>query len=193
MNRQDRNFLILCGTVAAVIISAIIFIYQGNQKVDELISAANIEQEIEQSKQIAGELIRRHEVSSGMPILKAYPDGGGYSIGYGHYGVDPDEEWTVEQAEIALIQDLDRSTDAVFELVLVPLTIGQRAALIDFVYNFDRWRFANSTLLAKLNQGDYGAVPAELQRWVYGTKDGEKVILPGLVTRREAEIELWLQ
>ena len=44
-----------------------------------------------------------------------------------------------------------------------------------------------STLLRKLNRGEYAAVPAELMKW---TRGGGKE-LPGLVRRRRAEAKLW--
>jgi len=44
-----------------------------------------------------------------------------------------------------------------------------------------------STLRRRVNQRDWGSAGQELRRWVYG---GGKV-LPGLVTRREAEVA-WL-
>ncbi|EPC3541486.1 glycoside hydrolase family protein [Aeromonas caviae] len=45
-----------------------------------------------------------------------------------------------------------------------------------------------STLRRRVNQRDWTAAGQELRRWVYG---GGKV-LPGLVTRREAEVALIL-
>jgi hypothetical protein len=40
--------------------------------------------------------------------------------------------------------------------------------------------------------GNDSAVPGQLRRWVYGTINGKKVILPGLVTRRNDEAVFWL-
>ncbi|OLL48068.1 lysozyme [Bartonella henselae] len=59
--------------------------------------------------------------------------------------------------------------------------------LLSFYYNIGILAFQNSTLLKKLNQGDYKAVPAELQKW---TKVGGKR-LQDLVHRRAAEAGLW--
>uniref|UniRef100_UPI000565A463 lysozyme n=1 Tax=Bartonella florencae TaxID=928210 RepID=UPI000565A463 len=47
--------------------------------------------------------------------------------------------------------------------------------------------FSKSTLLKKLNQGDYEAVPSELQKW---NKVGGKPFV-GLSNRRAAEAGLW--
>ncbi len=49
-------------------------------------------------------------------------------------------------------------------------------------------RLQTSTLRRRINQRDWHGAGQELRRWVYG---GGKV-LPGLVTRREAEVALLL-
>ena len=61
--------------------------------------------------------------------------------------------------------------------------ILQFDALVSFVFNVGAGAFGGSTLLRRLNQGEYKAVPAELMRWV---NSGGRP-LPGLVRRRQAE------
>jgi lysozyme len=63
------------------------------------------------------------------------------------------------------------------------------AAIADFTFNLGEPRLRSSTLRRKINAGDWSAVPAELRKWVWG--GGQK--LPGLVARREAEINLLKQ
>ena len=63
------------------------------------------------------------------------------------------------------------------------LTQYQFDALVSFVFNVGVGAFGGSTLLRRLNQGDYNAVPAELMRWV----NSGGTPLPGLVRRRRAE------
>lgn len=65
----------------------------------------------------------------------------------------------------------------------VPLTQQQFDALVSFAFNVGNGAFCDSTLLKRLNAGQYDAVPAQLNRWV---KAGGKT-LEGLVTRRAAE------
>ena len=91
---------------------------------------------------------------------------------------------TEEQAYDLLAADVANAEQAVHELVTVPLTQNQFDALVSFVFNVGRGNFENSDLLARLNQGEYEAVPDELKRWVYGS-DG--ILLQGLQTRRNAE------
>ena len=121
--------------------------------------------------------------------LEAYRDGGGvWTIGYGHTrGVKPGDVISRERAELLLDTDLAEAERIVAELVHVPLTDNQFAALVDFVFNEGAGAFAGSTLLKKLNQGAHALVPACLKSWVF---DKGKVA-PGLVKRRAAEAALW--
>lgn len=121
--------------------------------------------------------------------LEAYQDTSGvWTIGYGHaQGVRPGDRISAERAELLLQADMMAAGQAVTRLVKVPLTDHQFAALVSFVFNEGEGRFANSTLLRKLNQGGYGLVPSCLRSWIF---DNGKV-LPGLVRRRAAEAALW--
>ena len=92
---------------------------------------------------------------------------------------------TETQADEWLSADLGRVERQVSTLVKVPLTQVQLDVLVSFEFNTGG--LANSTLLRKLNAGDYGAVPIELLRWVH---DGGEVVA-GLVNRRKAEAALW--
>jgi lysozyme len=119
--------------------------------------------------------------------LTAYPDNGACSIGYGHRGVPEGTEWTRQQAEDALDDDLAGAAYAIGLQVKVDLTQGQFDALADFVFNLGSRALAESTLLRVLNFGEYGRVPDELRRW----KFANGAVSPGLVARREGEIVLW--
>ena len=70
--------------------------------------------------------------------------------------------------------------------MLVTEPEGRLAAIVDFTFNLGAGRLQTSTLRRRMNQRDWIAARQELRRWVYG---GGKV-LHGLVSRREAEIEL---
>jgi lysozyme len=114
---------------------------------------------------------------------------GTLTIGYGHTGKDvvPGMRITKEEGLRLLRKDLDKFEAAVERLVKVPLTDNQFAALVSFCYNVGERSFASSTLLRKLNAGDYDAVPQELMKWT--KSKGKK--LQGLVNRRAAEAGLW--
>ncbi|MBN9438260.1 lysozyme [Bosea sp. (in: a-proteobacteria)] len=130
--------------------------------------------------------------------LSAYKDVAGvWTIGYGSTGshVTPGLEIGREEADRLLIKDLDRFERAVDKLVKVPLSANQFAALVSFAFNVGEGKggFATSTLLKKLNAGNYDAVPSELGKWVmaYNPALKKKVRVPGLVNRRAAEAGLW--
>lgn len=121
--------------------------------------------------------------------LDAYQDPAGiWTIGYGHtHGVQYGQSITQAQADAYLLEDIREAASHVSSLVTVPLHANQVAALTSFVFNLGAANLKKSTLLRRLNEGDYTSVPSELRRWVYaGGKE-----LEGLVRRRVAEGELF--
>ena len=129
--------------------------------------------------------------------LKAYPDPGSrdgkpVTIGYGTTRINGapvalGTTITETQAEHYHLADLLKVAAAVDRLVKVPINENQRGALILFANNVGIDAFAKSTLLKKLNAGDYDAVPGQLARW--NKNDGK--VMQGLVNRRAAEAGLW--
>lgn len=115
---------------------------------------------------------------------------GVWTIGYGHTGTDvwPGLVITEKWAESLLERDLRTFEAYVSGYVKVDLTQDQFDALVSFVYNIGAEAFKNSTMLKKLNAGDYEGAAKEFPRW---NKSKGKV-LPGLVKRREAERKLFL-
>ena len=71
--------------------------------------------------------------------------------------------------------------------VTVPLNQNQFNALVSFVYNLGVYALKKSTLLKKLNAGDYDGASREFLKWTHA--GGRE--LPGLVTRRGLEKELF--
>ena len=126
--------------------------------------------------------------------LKAYHCPAGVcTIGYGHTSaagapqVVDGMTITQAQAEDILKRDIVKYEVAVMDLVKVKLTQNQFDVLVDFAYNAGVGNLKSSTMLKKVNAGDFDAVPAELMKWVKG---GGKV-LPGLVRRRQAAGAWW--
>lgn len=123
---------------------------------------------------------------------RAYRDVAGIlTIGYGHTSaagapvVREGMKITEAEAEKILMADLRKFEERVERFVKVPLTDNQFAVLVSF--DFNTGKLDKSTLLKRLNKGDYDAVPVELMKWVHA--DGKKV--KGLVNRRAAEAGLW--
>ena len=91
--------------------------------------------------------------------------------------------------------DLLRFYRAVLSLVTVPLTDGMLVALTSFAFNVGVGALKSSTLLRRLNAGNYRAAADELLRWdkAKDPKTGELRTLAGLTRRRQAERELFLR
>lgn len=125
--------------------------------------------------------------------LNSYRDTGGiWTIGVGHtsdekFAVKRGQTITKEFSRELLRHDLQEAENFVKTLVKVPLNENQYGALVSFTFNLGGGALKSSTLLKKLNAGNYKAVPFELSKWV--NDDGVK--LAGLVKRRKAEGDLW--
>lgn len=117
--------------------------------------------------------------------LKAYQDSVGvWTIGYGHTkGVSGGMEINETQADTFLREDVSWAQDAVNDNVSVPLNQCQFDSLVSFTFNLGETNLKSSTLLRKLNGGDYLGAANEFQRW---NKAGGKE-LAGLTKRRNAE------
>jgi lysozyme len=132
-------------------------------------------------------------------VAKLYNDPAGYcTIGYGHLialrrcdGTEP-PDWrdgiTRDEGTALLVDDMRLAEIAVVANTgTIVLTDGQYAALCDFIFNVGATNYRNSTLRRRILSGELRDVPLQFRRW---TKGGGQV-LPGLVARREREIELF--
>lgn len=130
--------------------------------------------------------------------LTAYPDpgtgGAPWTIGHGWTQpvdgkpVRPGMKIDQATADRLLKTGLVSYENDVLKIVKVKLTQGQFDALVSFAYNVGSRALSTSTLLKKLNAGDYAGAADEFLRW---NKAGGKV-LNGLTRRREAERALFL-
>ena len=148
--------------------------------------------------------------SKAMEIIKfyegfekyAYKDAAGlWTIGFGtliEKNVNPTlykkfveqgQEISREDAEGLLINHLKNEVEPVInKFVNVPLNENQKDSLKSFIYNVGSGNFQKSTLLKKLNSGDYNGAASEFMKWVYA--GGQK--LAGLEKRRKEEQILFL-
>ncbi len=122
--------------------------------------------------------------------LHAYKDQGGLlTIGYGSTkGVTEDMVITQDEADERLRDDLAHAEMAVLCQVKVPLTQNQFDSLVSFTYNVGAGHLHDSTLLKKLNLGDYRGASIWFMPWckIHGIEN------EGLMHRRHAEMQLFL-
>ena len=116
------------------------------------------------------------------------------SIGYGHTkGVKLGQSISAVEADKLLLQDYKEAEQEVKNLVKVPINENQLGALTSFVFNLGASRLMGSTLLRKLNSGDYIGAAREFEKWVFARDpiSGVRVVLNGLERRRKAERDLF--
>ena len=121
--------------------------------------------------------------------LRAYQDSVFiWTIGYGHTrGVKDGDTCTQDEADAWLREDLRDAEKCVERCVTAALTQHEFDALVSFAFNLGCRRLEGSTLLRKLNGGDYDGASKEFLRW---SRAGGQVVA-GLVRRREAEARLF--
>ena len=142
------------------------------------------------------ELAKRFEGFHRVPKAdprRAHPyicPAGYWTIGYGHLCDPKHPPITEAEAEVYLAHDLQTSLTATLRYCpgLIAEPEGRLSAIVDFTFNLGAGRLQTSTLRRRINQRDWVNAAHELVRWIYG---GGRV-LPGLVTRREAEARLLL-
>jgi len=115
---------------------------------------------------------------------------GVWTVCYGHTGADiiPGKRYTPAECQTMLDKDLVPFSRSVERSVKTPATEYQKAALITFSYNVGVYAFEHSSLLRKLNAGDYVGACDGLRQWIYA--GGQK--WRGLINRREVEREVCL-
>lgn len=107
--------------------------------------------------------------------------------------VDPNGTISYDEAVERFLMRLEKDYGYwVGKKVKVPLYQHEYDALACFTYNLGVGNLTNSTLLRKLNQGDYEGAAEEFLEWNKARVDGELVELAGLTRRRKAEREMFL-
>ncbi len=116
-----------------------------------------------------------------------------WTIGWGHTkGVKPGDEISREQAQILFIEDVEWAVAAVNKKVKVGLTQNQFDSLVSLVFNIGETNFAKSTLLRRLNAGNYDEAAEQFHVWNKQRQNGKLVVLKGLVRRRAQEAEVFM-
>lgn len=128
--------------------------------------------------------------------LAAYDDGVGvWTIGFGTIKypngvrVKKGDTCTLEQAKDYMRHDLIEFEHTVNSSVKVPLNQNQFDALVSLAYNIGSSAFKSSTLVKKLNTGDYQGAADQFNVWI--NAGGKR--MQGLVNRRDREKLLFLR
>lgn len=143
---------------------------------------------------------------SGIAFLKAkegfkptvYKCSSGFeTVGYGHKllpGEAFQKPLNEAEATLLLMQDVKQFERNVNKRVKVKLEQHEFDALVSFSFNLGNAAFDSSTLLKLLNQGERELAAEEFPKWKFGRdKNGQKVVVQGLLNRRLAERELFLK
>lgn len=122
---------------------------------------------------------------------QAYVDPVGIvTVCYGHTATAQlGQKFTKEQCDALLRKDLQAAEAAVQSSVKVALSQTQYDALVSFTFNVGSGNLRSSTLLRRLNAGDYCLAAREFPRW----NRAKGKVLPGLTKRRLAEQALFLE
>lgn len=133
-----------------------------------------------------------------------------WTVGYGHAlrnncgqfligSKDKDEAYRQyacleEPGACALLaNDLEIFARFVLKRIVLPVTDNQFGAMVSLCYNIGMTAFKNSTVLRRYNEGNYAEAAEAFALWIKGKdQHGRKVVLPGLVKRRLAEVTLFL-
>lgn len=126
-------------------------------------------------------------------FLQAYQDVAGvWTIGWGHTGLTHNDGTvykgrtiTREKADQLLRYDMDQTEAQVSALVRNELNDDQFAALVSF--HFNTGGLDGSTMLRRLNEGNYALAAKEFLRW--NKVDGK--VVKGLTRRRMSEKNLF--
>lgn len=106
------------------------------------------------------------------------------TIGFGTTeGVKPGDKITAPQAVIRAFNDVGKFEGAVKQCVKVPLHQYEYDAYISLSYNIGSGAFCKSTLVRKLNAGDYSGACSQILQW--DKFKGQP--LRGLTIRRQGE------
>ena len=121
--------------------------------------------------------------------FKAYHcPAGVLTIGWGHTNhhgrkFDDKARWSQTECDAEFLSDMAGFENSVRRLATVHLEPYQFDALVSFTYNCGEGALAKSTLLKKVNKGDFEGAALEFHKW---NKSKGKV-LNGLIRRRASE------
>ena len=139
------------------------------------------------------EFLRAWEgLPGGRPALSAYRDAVGVlTIGFGHTnGVTDGQTITPEEADALLVDDVDEAWHGIDPFIKQTLAEHEMSAITSLCMNVGVAAISQSTLLSRLNNGDFGSAADQFLRWCKGGRPLRTI--PGLAKRRAAERAMFL-
>jgi len=133
-------------------------------------------------REFEGERLKAYKCSAGVWTI-----GVGHTSAAGEPAVCEGMTITANESAAILARDLAAFELGVERMLEVDVSQNQFDVLVSFAFNCGLGALKKSTLLKRVNEGNFDAVPAELMKW---TKAGGKEVA-GLVRRRRAEAKLW--
>lgn len=121
---------------------------------------------------------------------ESYKDAVGvWTICYGHTGpeVKAGMYASDRMCNVLLDRDIRVHLDGLRPCINVPVNQNQQDAILSLTFNAGVYNICHSTLVRKLNAGDYAGAGREFARWKYAKGKA----LPGLAIRREREMRLY--
>lgn len=125
--------------------------------------------------------------TDGTPVI-------GYGLSrIGGKPVQMGDSISVEEANLALNSQLQVIQQELDKAIEVELSDRQLGAVVSLAFNVGVEDISNSTLVRKINKGDYTGAADEFLRWDKANVRGRLIQLPGLTRRRYAEKQLFMQ
>ena len=184
LTHQDEAWEYLQQNITDEILETFASYYRG-KKVEAGVQTA----EPTRTSQDGIDLIKSFE---GLELSSYYCSSNVLTIGYGYTSsVFEGQTITEEDAEELLRKDLMWFEQEVNRLINGPLTQHEFDAIVSFTFNTGSGALSESTFRRRMNTGDDKAqcFREEFPKWVNGPSGP----LPGLVRRRDAEVELATQ
>jgi lysozyme len=103
-----------------------------------------------------------------------------------------DAPCTEDQATGYLSYQMSLKSKQIAPLLKKPATLHQAAAMLSLTYNIGTAAFQSSTVLRKFNGGDISGAADAFLMWDKATVNGQHVVVPGLLNRRQAERTIFL-
>lgn len=141
----------------------------------------------------AGGIVLAASTLVGIATVEGYRDaayvpvpGDKATLGFGETkGVKLGDKTTPVRALAQLLESAEQHADGVRGCVKVPLYQHEFSAYVSLAYNIGVGNFCGSTLVRKLNAGDYEGACKEILRW----DRAQGRVLRGLTIRRQAEYQ----